>query len=72
MSDQHSELSSPVTDVIDAEHIEAEEFHESTNGISDNGGAQMSDVHFLRDVGGGKVDESFALRNLGRFHTLSK
>ena len=55
--DQHAELGAPVADVVRTDHVVAEELQGAHGGITDDGGAQVADVHLFRHVRGGVVDD---------------
>ena len=64
---EHAELRAPVTDMIHALHTMAHKFKNSADAVADNGLAQVTDMHFLRDVGGRKIhDDVFALNEQGQ------
>ena len=52
VGDQHAELGTPVADVVGPNHLVAEKFQGTHHGIADDGGAQVTYVHFLGHVGG--------------------
>ncbi len=52
---QHAELGTPVTHVVLADHLVAEELQHPRHGIADDGGAQVTDVHLLGQVRRGQV-----------------
>ena len=51
MGDQHSELRSPITHMVEAQHPMAAEFEHPSQRIANDRGAQMANVHLLGDVG---------------------
>mmetsp|Transcript_40003 Transcript_40003/g.68243 ORF Transcript_40003/g.68243 Transcript_40003/m.68243 type:complete len:467 (+) Transcript_40003:303-1703(+) len=55
--DEHPELRAPVADVVDAADVVAGVFEDAAHGLADDGGAQVTHVHFLGDVGTGEVDD---------------
>lgn len=55
--DEHPELRSPVADVIVLYDLGSGECEQSGDGFSDNGGANVSDVHFLGGVGRAEVND---------------
>lgn len=61
MRDEHAELSAPVADVIDTQHVESNGLEQSADGVSDDGGSEVTDVHFFGDVWRGEVDEDTLL-----------
>mmetsp|Transcript_790 Transcript_790/g.2883 ORF Transcript_790/g.2883 Transcript_790/m.2883 type:complete len:509 (-) Transcript_790:586-2112(-) len=58
--DEHSELRSPVADVIEAQHLDACELEGAAQRIADDGAAQVSDVHLFGDVWRAEVDHRLA------------
>src|SRR5699024_12867222 len=48
--DEHAEGGAPVTDVVLADDRVAEEFVGAGQGVADDGGAQVADVHLLGHV----------------------
>jgi hypothetical protein len=48
--DEHPELRAPVSDVVLAHHLCAEEAQHADQRVTDERGAQMTDVHLLGDV----------------------
>ena len=50
MGDEHAELCSPVSDVVEPEDVVAEELDEVGDGVADDGRAEVAHVHLLRDV----------------------
>lgn len=48
---EHAEGGTPVADVIEAEDVVAEGFECSGEAVSDDCGAEVTDVHFFSDVG---------------------
>jgi hypothetical protein len=63
--DEHSELRSPVPDVVLPHDRAAEPFEHPYQRVADDGRPQVADVHLLRDVGLRVVDDRRAAR-LGR------
>ena len=55
--DEHAELRAEVADVILADDGVAEELQHAGEGVADDGGAQVADVHLLGDVGAGVIDD---------------
>ena len=53
---QHAELGAPVADVVLAHHLVTEEGQHARHGVTDDGGAQVADVHFLGKVRRGQID----------------
>ena len=51
IGNQHAELGTPVTHVVGADHFMPQEFLSACRSVTDNGGAQVTDVHFFRHVG---------------------
>ncbi|GIX30518.1 MAG: hypothetical protein KatS3mg124_0990 [Porticoccaceae bacterium] len=54
--DEHAELGAPVAHVVLPDHTVAQVFQDARLGVPENGAAQVADVHFLGQVGGGVVD----------------
>ena len=54
--DKHSELSAPVAEVVLPDHLRPQEPEHAGEAVADDRGAQVPDVHLLRDVGCGVVD----------------
>ena len=50
LTNEHAELSAPVTNVVYAHHIVALELEDAANAITLNGRAQVTNVHVLSDV----------------------
>ena len=50
LSDGHTELGAPITDMIDTVHFVAEEFEDATCAVTLDGRSQMANVHILCDV----------------------
>jgi hypothetical protein len=55
--DEDAELGAPVAEVVVAENGVAEGAVDALEGVADDGGADVGDVHRLGDVGGGVVEE---------------
>jgi hypothetical protein len=55
--DQHAELGSPVADVVPPDHRLAGELQELDEGVADHRGTEVTDVHLLRHVRLGVVDD---------------
>ena len=51
--------------MVDAVDLVAEELKEAGDGVANDGGAEVTDVHFLSDVGAGEVDEDTLVGDLG-------
>mmetsp|Transcript_27168 Transcript_27168/g.65295 ORF Transcript_27168/g.65295 Transcript_27168/m.65295 type:complete len:245 (+) Transcript_27168:78-812(+) len=58
---EHAELRPPVANVVESEDIMSHEGQEVGEGVADDGGAEVTHMHFLGDVGGGKVHDNFLL-----------
>ncbi|MNH92292.1 hypothetical protein D3C73_448690 [compost metagenome] len=56
VGDQHAELGTPVAHMVGAYDFMAQEFLSTGSGIANNGGAQVTHVHFFRHVGRRIVD----------------
>ncbi len=52
----HSELRAPVADVVVGDDLEAEKAGDAADGISEDGRADVADVHRLGDVRRGEID----------------
>ena len=63
--DEHAELRAPVADVVLTDDRVAALLKDADDGVADDGRAQVPDVHFLRDVGAGVIDDDF-LRMIDR------
>ncbi|MNT09571.1 hypothetical protein D3C72_1443600 [compost metagenome] len=50
IGNQHSELGTPVANVVRANHFMAQELQGAHSGIADDGGAQVADVHLFCHV----------------------
>lgn len=61
MKDQHSELGSPVAQVVHPYYIVSLELQDSGDGFSHNCGPQMANVHFLGYIGTGEINHNFLL-----------
>jgi hypothetical protein len=48
--DQHAELGAPVAEVVLADHVGAEEAQHADQAVTDDGRAQVTDVHLFGDV----------------------
>ncbi|MBA7619078.1 hypothetical protein ES703_26410 [subsurface metagenome] len=57
-SHQHSELCTPVADVVLADDFVAEEFVYPADAVANNGAPQMAYVHLLGNVRAGKIDNN--------------
>ena len=57
VGDQHAELGTPVAHVIEAQHRMAAEGQNASQGIANDGGAQMAHMHLLGDVGAGEIHD---------------
>lgn len=57
--DEDAELGAPVADVVIADDVGAEEVEDAVDGVSDDHGAEVADVHLFGGVGGGEVDGDF-------------
>eukprot|EP00754_Rhynchopus_humris_P023512 Rhum_TRINITY_DN14835_c7_g2::Rhum_TRINITY_DN14835_c7_g2_i1::g.123190::m.123190 len=68
--DEHAELGAPVAHVVHAEHVVAAELHQAADGVADDRRPQVSDVHLLRDVRRGEVDENARPLHGRRLHAL--
>ena len=55
--DEHAERCAPVADVVLAMHVVPEEPEHAGEGVSDEGAAEMADVHLLGHVGRRVVDD---------------
>ena len=51
-TNKHTELSTPVTGMVDAQHIETLGLEKTANAITLNSRTQMADMHVLSDVRG--------------------
>ena len=54
--EQHAERRAPVAHVVVPDHVVAGELEHPDDGVAHDRGAQVADVHRLRDVGRGVVD----------------
>lgn len=61
MRNEHSELSSPVANVIQPQNIMTQEFQHPRDAFTYYRGPQVSNVHLLCNVRAGKVDDDFSL-----------
>ncbi|MNM49653.1 hypothetical protein D3C81_606610 [compost metagenome] len=59
---QHAELGTPVADVVLADDVVAQELQHARNAVTDDGRAQVADVHFLGQVGCRHVDHHLLRR----------
>ena len=50
---QHAELGTPVAHVVGTHHIVTQEFHHPGQCVTNNGGTQVTDMHFLGQIGRG-------------------
>jgi hypothetical protein len=48
--DEHAELSAPVSDVVNSQHVVAQELENTADGVSLNCGSQVTNMHVLGDV----------------------
>ena len=55
--EEHAELRAPIADVVVAHDRVAEEGGDAGEGVAEDGGADVADVHRLGDVGGAEVDD---------------
>jgi hypothetical protein len=58
--DQHTKLCSPIADMIIANDGGTGKVEEAGDGLTDNGGADVADVHFLGRIGGAEIDDGDA------------
>ena len=58
---QHSELSSPITNMIQSYDFVATKLQDTRYGITNHTGTKMTDVHVLCDVRGGVIDGDLLL-----------
>ena len=65
--DELSELRAPVADVVIRNHPVAQKRTHASHRIADDRRADVADVHALRDVGRGVVDDYYRLVHLGNF-----
>ena len=56
VGDQHAELGSPVTHVVEPQHLVAAEFQNAGQAVANDRGAQMPHMHFFGDVGAGEIN----------------
>ena len=61
MRDQHAELSSPITDVIQTYDFVTTKLQDTRYGITNHTGTKMTDMHVLCDVRRGVIDGDFLL-----------
>jgi hypothetical protein len=59
VGDEHTKLGAPIAEVVEAKYILFEEFKEASQAVTDNGGADVTDVQFLGDVRRGELDDDF-------------
>ena len=57
LRNQHTKLSTPVAHMILTNNFVTLIFEHSRQGIADNSGTQMSDMHFFGEVWGGVIDD---------------
>ncbi len=50
VSQQHAELGAPVADVVLPDHLVAEVLEHTTDGVTNNGRAQVANMHLFRQV----------------------
>ena len=50
LSNKHTELRSPVSDMIPSQNVITKEFKKSTNAVALNRASQMPDMHVFGDV----------------------
>mmetsp|Transcript_53463 Transcript_53463/g.153405 ORF Transcript_53463/g.153405 Transcript_53463/m.153405 type:complete len:519 (-) Transcript_53463:105-1661(-) len=55
--DEHTELSAPIADVVQSVHLMAAELQNPAQGLPQDGGPQVANVHLLGDVRRGKVHD---------------
>src|SRR5690625_6129347 len=70
MLDEHAEGGAPVADVVLADHLVTELLQGACEGVTDDGGAQVTDVHLLGDVRCGVVEHHGARGLRGRSQAL--
>ena len=70
VSNQHPELGTPVAHVVRADHLVTEELERTHRGITDDGGAQVANVHLFRHVRGRVVDHDGLRFRLGNTQTI--
>jgi hypothetical protein len=72
VSDQHTELSSPISYVIGSDHFVTHELKDSAYGLADDGATKVSDMHLFGYVWGGEVDDNLLFLHLGIAKILHK
>ena len=65
MLDEHPERGTPVADVVLADDVVPDEREQAAQGVTDDGAAEMTDVHLLGHVGSRVVDHDPLGRGLG-------
>ena len=55
--DEHAELRPPIPHMVLADYAMIERFQRASQGVTDDGAAQVTDVHLLGHVGTGVIDD---------------
>ena len=63
--EEHPELGSPVSDVVIADDAVADERGDAGEGVAEDGGADVTDVHRFGDIGGAEVNDDGFLGGRG-------
>merc|ERR1719378_1549628 len=59
MGDQHSELSSPIADVVETKDVMAKELKESADAVTNDGGPKVAHMHLHAMFGEEKSNTTF-------------
>jgi hypothetical protein len=57
LTNQHAELSTPVTHMAHSVDVPVKELEAATDTVTNNGRSQMANVHVLGDIGAAEVDQ---------------
>ena len=68
--DEHTELSTPVADVVGADNLVTKEFQRTHRRVTDDGGTQVTNVHLFRYVRRGVVNHDGLFSRLGDAQTI--
>ncbi len=66
LRDEHAHLQAPIAHMHVADGLVADELEDAADGIADDGGAQMADMHRLGDVGSAVIQHHDLGLRLGR------
>ena len=70
IGDQHSELSSPISNMISSYHLVSHILKNSTGRLSNDSASEMTHMHLFGDVRWRKIDHNLLLLHLGVVHVI--